>query len=558
MIEVDSERAAIEARLRERHRGLETLIDLGASYLSAGDAPAAAALAQVAARSAFPDHPGLFGSPRLERLLLSVGQDLPSRTSATQHVRRVVGSGRNVLHVLTYARPVGGDGRFVWRWMLADDDSRHSVAVTTQGHYAGVFSVPAYLREAAESSGGQLHEIRASPSNPIDQALELRRLALGRDLVVLHLWPYDTVPVLALAAGCGDTPTVMVNHSDHTFWIGGSVAHSVVHLRSQLPQFLADRRRIDPDRTAILPIPLVPSRRAIGRDEAKRELGLAPETVLLVTVASPFKFSAPGLIGFLDLVVPVLAKMPQARLVAIGPSLEGAWRAAADQTGGRIEALGPRWENSVLLAAADVYLDSVPFSSITSLLEAGCQGLPALGLAPMAPDLSLLGPGAPGLDGAMELASDPDGYRESLTRLIADPDHRDLRGRRLQSQILSGHTGGGWLEFLRRLYDDLDACGPRGCVTTDQDSFDVSPLDIALAQLYEHAHEAHHVPRLIRNYVGALPYGSRLSVSRRLREAGFTVSPLTSLPPPLSGIVRGVGRPVKRVGQRFTAAFGRR
>jgi hypothetical protein len=106
--------AAVEALLRQRHRRLGTLLDLGESYLAAGGMPAVAALAQVAARSAFPDHTGLFGSPRLERLLLSVGSDLPNPPSPRRHVRSH-GRGRDILHVLTYARPVGGDGRFVGR-----------------------------------------------------------------------------------------------------------------------------------------------------------------------------------------------------------------------------------------------------------------------------------------------------------------------------------------------------------------------------------------------------------------------------------------------------------
>ena len=549
------EAAAVMARVRDQHRLVDALLGLGESYLASGDMPAVAALAQVAARSAFPDHAGLFGSPRLERLLLAVGHDLRSPPSSRRHVRSQ-GRGRDILHVLTYARPVGGDGRFAWRWMLEDRDNRHSVAVTTQGHYAGVFEIPAFLREAAETSGGQLHEIRASPSSPIEQALELRQLAHGRDLVVLHLWPHDTVPVIALASA--DSPTVFVNLSDHTFWIGASVAHSVIHLRTQSPQFLAGRRGLDPHRAVTIPIPLGPPGEPVDRQKARRALGLSADTVLLLTVASPFKFSAPGHVGFLDLVAPVLEKTPQARLMAVGPKPEGVWEAAARRTDGRIEALGPRWDNSVVFAAADLYLDSVPFTSITSLIEAGSQGLPILGLAPTSPDLSLLGPGAPGLDGAMELAPDPDAYRHSLACLIKDPERRQECGRRLRAQIFSNHTGDGWRAFLAQMYRGLDAPGKRGCVAADHDAFEIAPLDFALAQLYEHAHEPNHVPRLIRNYVGGLPYASRLSVSRRLREAGFAVSPLNSLPPPLNGLVRGVGRPAKRVFEKLVAGLGKR
>jgi hypothetical protein len=547
--------AALAARLRERHARFAALLELAEARCAAGDGAAAAALAQVAARSAFPDHPGQFGSPRLERLLLQVGRGIPAPAASALPRER---GRRDVLHVLTYARPVGGDGRFVWRWMLADRESRHSVVITTQSHYKGVFEIPAYLREAAEASGGRLHAIRASASKPIEQARELRAWCQGRDLVVLHLWPYDVVPILALAAGCDEARTLFVNHSDHTVWLGAGVAHSIVHLRTQEASFLRERRGLAPERSSILPIPLARREARVSRAEAKRALGHPPDGVLLLTIGSEFKYSAPGQSGFLDLVVPILEKAPDASLVAIGPRPEGAWRAARERTHGRIEPLGARWDNELLLAAADLYLDAIPFSSITSLLEAGSQGLPILGLAPADPGLALLGPGAPGLDGAIELAPDAASYQRTLAALIADPERRRALGRRIEDQILALHTGAGWLERLRALYASTNDLGPRGCLAAGGDAFATTPLDLAVARLYEHAYEPGHVARLIRNYVGALRYGSRLSVSRDLRRAGFDVSPLQLLPPPLNGVVRSLGRNANRLREQLAMAWKRR
>ena len=188
-----SEAQAQVERLKERYARYCDLLQLAEEYFAMGNYPASAALAQIAARSAFPDHIGLFGSPRLERILVRLGKQI--QTSATRRPARDNGVRRNVLHVMTYAKPVGGDGRFVWRWMLADRANRHSVAITTQSHYKGVFEVPEYLRHAAEGSGGLLHAIRASASKPLEQARELRALCQEQDLVALHLWPYDIVPV---------------------------------------------------------------------------------------------------------------------------------------------------------------------------------------------------------------------------------------------------------------------------------------------------------------------------------------------------------------------------
>ena len=257
----------------------------------------------------------------------------------------------------------------------------------------GLFEIPQVLSEVVEKSGGFLRALGASTSKPLEQARELRALCQGMDVIVLHLFPYDIIPLLALAAGCESAKVLFVNHSDHTFWIGASVAHWIVHLRRQSVQFLKERRGLDPNQSSILPIPIVHSPIKITRTQAKLKLGYEPDVVLLLTIATPFKYSAPNQVGFLDLVTPVIIQLPKAVLIAVGANPEGSWRSANIQTNGRIVPLGTRWDNDLLYAAADIYLDSVPFSSITSLLEAGSHGLPLIGYRLPKPGLTLPRPG---------------------------------------------------------------------------------------------------------------------------------------------------------------------
>lgn len=538
-----------ESHLKDTYTRFCELLAQAEEYFSAGDLSAAAGLAQIAARCAFPDHVGLFASPRLERILLEIGKQIPTALGRGTQLRDK--KSRNILHVLTYGRPIGGDCRFVWRWIQEDRNSRHSVVITTQSHMKDVCNIPEILRQSAENSGGFLRTLSASASKPLAQARELRALCQDMDVVALHLWPYDIVPVLTLAAGCDPIKTLFVNHSDHTFWVGGSVAHSVVHLRKQSDSFVRNRRGLDPERSSIIPIPLIYSPPLVTKIQAKRALGYDPDVVLLLTIATPFKYSAPGQISFLDLVTPVLVQFPRAVLIAVGPQGDDAWISAISQTNGRIVPLGSRWDNDLLYAAADVYLDSVPFSSITSLLEAGIHGTPLLGYIAPNLELGLLGPGAPGLENAMELANDTESYQILLARLISDAEFRRQSGERIKTQILSLHTGDNWLRTVHEVYARVERSNDRGCLLSNNDIFDTSALDLALVQLYAHAHDPTQVRRLIRNYVGALPYRSRLSITQRLYLEGFDISFLNLLPPPANAIIRGIGRPAKRVIRRL-------
>src|SRR5438105_1576003 len=229
------------------------MLTLCEEHFAARDYPAAVALANVAARYAFPGRVGLFVSPRLESLLLELGKQVPnvSGFGPRQSGKR----SRNVLHILSYARPVGGDCRYAWRWMQQDCTSRHSVAITTQADVKGIYEIPQILKEAAENSGGFLRVLSAPTTKQLEQASELRRLCQGMDVIVLHLFPYDVIPILALAAGCDSCKIVFVNHSDHTFWAGSSVSHSIIHLRAQSAQFLRRRRGLDFTQSSFLPTP---------------------------------------------------------------------------------------------------------------------------------------------------------------------------------------------------------------------------------------------------------------------------------------------------------------
>ena len=100
--------------------------------------------------------------------------------------------------------------------MQEDRNSRHSVAITTQADLNGKYKIPEVIRSAAEDSGGFLRVLDTPASKPLEQACELRSLCQAMDIVVLHLYPYDIIPVLALAVGCDSIKTVFINHSDFT------------------------------------------------------------------------------------------------------------------------------------------------------------------------------------------------------------------------------------------------------------------------------------------------------------------------------------------------------
>ncbi len=229
----------------------------------------------------------------------------------------------------------------------------------------------------------------------------------------------------------------------------------------------------------------------------------------------------------------------------MGPEAKGAWLSANIKTNGRVVALGRRWDNDILYAAADIYLDSVPFSSITSLLEAGSHGIPLLGYGSSNPELKLLGPGAPGLDNTMLIADDTESYKSMLARLISDETFRIQLGRSAQKEILSLHTGINWSKTVNELYQKVEKIDDRRCILDNIDTFDPGELDNALIHLYSQVQSRQHIRQLIGDYIGTLPYLSRLSLTWQLYLKGFDLCYLNLLPPVVDRLIRSVGRRIK-------------
>ncbi|MGA2556277.1 MAG: hypothetical protein ABSG04_08385 [Verrucomicrobiota bacterium] len=391
---------------------------------------------------------GLLTDPVLEEMLLSIGRSLPSsprvRPSNTQ---------TNYLHVLTEAYPVGGHTRFCCRWIESDSTgNRHHVLLTSQTQ-----SVPNDLKHTVEQGGGELTVLNAQLPL-LERAGRLREIACRRaDVVVLHAHMDDPLPLIAFAVA--DTPPVLlVNHADHVFWLGASVADLVAEIRLSGQELTRRCRGIQG--SICLPIPLKETEsgsgdggRSVERRKSERQrLGIPQEAVVFLTIASAYKYKPLNNYSFISVAQNLLERCPGAYLIAVGPTFEGPWAAASAKTGGRLIVLGVQEVVSPFHAAADIYLEGFPFGSLTSLLEAGLSGLPCIE-APATTPLPLRSDD-PALDYLLTPANTEEYILEAL-RLAADAQARSAEGARAQAAIRQYHCGAGWLQQLGRVYERI-------------------------------------------------------------------------------------------------------
>lgn len=461
--------------LRRAESAVEALVEVGAIS-------SATLYAGVAAHRAAFAHAGVFGSPAIENALAQASLQIPHDVAVP---RRYPSNPSRVLHVASsIVFPEGGHGRLIERWIRSDTDRHHSVVVTGPKH-----EVPAFLREVVSASGGITDRLAPGSSSFVERARCLRRLAAEHDVVVLHTHPYDALPLLALSWP-HRPPVIFCNHAPHVFWLGRSVADVVACGREFAIEICASRRGIPPAACYAVPLPVephvdVPS----ARTAIRHELGVAPEDLFLLTIASEFKFRTTGTRDLAETVANVVTRQPAVAWRIVGPASRGRFADLAERTGGRILAVGVRGDLAALYSAADVFIDSYPFSARTAMLDAAAAGLPIMAARWHSHDSGILGAwGSSSVDPAILSFDDEASMEGWVTALTVEETRRKLGANALEA-VSSSLAGERWAARLpgiyalaaeRRELSNAQGIAPHGPVPVAQ----ANDLDRYLRHLY--------------------------------------------------------------------------
>ena len=502
------------ALVADHDRAYRTLLAGVSPLIAARRYGDAAAALQVAANHAVFWHPGRFVCPEMESLIARLG------AAALPHAGTRAADSGSVLHVATEFYAVGGHSRMATHWINQDADHRHSLVLTRQHE-----PMPAGLAAAVEASGGSLTHLNQTAGSLLDWARRLQPLLAAAELVVLHVHSMDVVPFLALAGMKRRPPVILLNHADHLFWIGADLVDLVLSTRVSGDRLTGKRRGIPDHRRAVIPLCLEMPDLSLSRAEARRQLGIAEADVVILSVARGLKFKRVGEEEFPDPLVPLLQANPTARLLVLGPGGEVDWSRAQAAVPGRITAVPRNPNTAPYFAAADIYLDSFPFVSITSMLEAGLRGLPLVTRHPFGPDCAVMGADSPGIEPEILRADTADGVVAILQNLIDDPDLRRRCGARTAAAIAETHVGEGWRSQLAPVYARARAAHAKGPHPSVEDDAATSDLDAFVPYAYgDLVHGATASGRLLRAsefVLKSAPLGWRLRTLGELRRAGL-------------------------------------
>jgi hypothetical protein len=497
-----------ESAMREVIRGnLGVLDDLlrQVEHASTRRPRYAAALAQAAAEYAWFNHTGWFTSPDLERIIRKLGRDALPRTRVGRRATRTI-------HVVTQMYQTGGSTQALASWTDELSDRAHEIVVTRQR----TASIPEKVTQRL-SERVRLTRLDTRPGSLLSRAARLRDLARSADLVLVHAHPYDVVPALAFADRAGLPPVVYVDHADHVFWLGVTAVDHVMHMRHSGQRLALQRRGLPVERSLVLNRPLVVRGRTIAREAAKAEWGICGDEVLVVTAADASKFHCVDGPSLADLVEPAIHASPEMRWRIAGPSPdEEPWAGIARRTSGRAQAVGRLDQMHVLHQAADIYLDSYPFASLTSLLESGAYENPVVTFRGHPDTCAVYGADSPGVDEHMFRPSTAEELQRVLCALASDQALREQRGTATARAVTDGHTGDGWRRSIETMYALPAGMDSEGSSPVNE----IGALDLLTASVQANNPFSRGVEYAVAAHLGTMPLRERVRAWRRARSEG--------------------------------------
>jgi len=273
----------------------------------------------------------------------------------------------HILHVATMVGAYGGHTRDILNWVKNQPNKKHSLLLNTH------CTVPVWLSNAVNDSDGKV--VINDKQGYIPKALFLKSNSLAYESIVLHVHTNDILPILAYGTNF-PRPVALFNHADHTFWLGSAITDKVYDLNTYSANITHKFRGIRSN--TALPIVIDESRENIhSKSELRAKYGLPQDKRILVSMASKHKFLGQSNKFFKT--IPALLNDSTIMLL-MGPKNKKQFKRLAKNSSGKVIPMGYQdiGKADDILRLSDIYIDSFPMSSFTSMLQAIREGLPVI------------------------------------------------------------------------------------------------------------------------------------------------------------------------------------
>lgn len=316
--------------------------------------------------------PGYLTSDILENAYLELAKKIHA-TEASEFVPKTC------LFVMSQAYISGGHTRWIEQWIDCERTRTYSLVFTRPV----VNELPGKLLRLILERGGRV--MCLPDSDRLTKALKLREIASKFESIIASPHQDDEIPLLAFGTVDFKRPIAFMNHANHMFWIGMSIADRIIDCGDWQQRMSLQYRGAD--ETYNLPWMKYESVQdsvvsAVDRIAARKKLSIEESQFVVLTAAPSYKFRRVNGQDFTDVIKSTLDQCPRVMYYIVGMNTEERpdWEKLAESYGGRIRIhpAVPLDELKLYCAAADLYIDSFPFTSGGTVAVARMCGCPAL------------------------------------------------------------------------------------------------------------------------------------------------------------------------------------
>ncbi|HRK62977.1 MAG TPA: hypothetical protein PLN53_01195, partial [Terricaulis sp.] len=212
------------------------------------------------------------------------------------------------------------------------------------------------------------------------------------------------------------------------------------------------------------------------------------------------------------------------RLIVVGGDEQPNWAPYFEKFGDRLQSLKPTPNPRIYYEAADIYVDSYPFVSSTSMMEASGHGAPAVSIFTHPDDVRITAINHFALVGNTWQARSFDEYRAMLEKLIGDAALRESMGAKACEAVAAAHNPPGWNAWMEAVYARAAELPPldNRSMLAMKDAPNFGELDVRHEDLFGGNWP---IEQYVKSYIGVMPFGQRLKLWRELKAKGMFSNP---------------------------------
>ena len=281
-----------------------------------------------------------------------------------------------ILLVMSEAYVAGGHTRIVEHTIKNSPRDNFNLVFTRAN-----FDIPVSLISICEEKTVTIQYL--SSGDIISKSLELRKISSKYSKVVMHIHPEDFIPVLSYGVESWDIPVFLYNHAEHRTWFGNSIVDLVMDLSNKASENTKQFRMVQ--NSEVLDIPLEQKNIEPDINLKLREYHSIPnDAIVFFSGGSSYKYNPNKTIDFTTVVDDILKNVKNSFFVIIGIKSESKnWIKLKEKYKKRLIMLTsmPYTEYEKYYNIVDIYIDSMPVSGFTVLLEAAVRKIPIVALA---------------------------------------------------------------------------------------------------------------------------------------------------------------------------------